>query len=110
MNVPSSAYRSSPLGTFDKQLAAIERKDGVQGSRIRKKMNEILADPYGKIRFAAGLYRGRREDRVGKYRLIFVVCKQCRAEKHIRFNNCSDCPKTPDETIVWVMIIEDHKY
>ncbi|TSA43391.1 hypothetical protein D4R54_00915 [archaeon] len=110
MSTPLSPYQSSFTPTFDKQLTTIERKDKIRGSRIRKKMSGILANPYEGISFATGIYRGRREDRAGKDRLIFVVCKQCRDEKHVKFNMCSDCHKTVDETVVWVMIIEDHKY
>lgn len=111
MSTPSSAYQSSLTHIFERQLVAIEHKDKIRGSRIREEMNEILAHPYDKIRYATGRYRGKRERRVGIDRLIFVVCKQCRDQKHAgKFNVCSDCGKTADETVVWVMIVEGHKY
>lgn len=110
MSTPLSPYQSSCVPTFEGQLAAIERRDKIRGLRIRKKMSEILANPYGNIDFGKGQWRGKRKERAGTDRLIFVVCKQCRELKHFEFNLCSDCEKTPDETVVWVTIIEGHKY
>lgn len=111
MSTQPSPYQSSFTRTFEGQLAAIERKDKVRGSRIREEMDEILASPYGNVEFGKGQWRGKRKQRIGTDRLIFVVCKQCRELKHVdKLNTCSDCGKTPDETVVWVTIIEDHKY
>jgi len=111
MSTPPSPYRSSFARTFEGQLAVIERKDKIRGSRIREKMNEILASPYDNVEFGKGQWRGKRKERTGTDRLIFVVCKQCRELKHLgKYNVCSDCGKTADETVVWVEIIDDHKY
>jgi len=110
VNKSSVVYQSSRAHVFAEQLADIERKDKIRGSRLHKAMREILASPYGKVEFGKGQYRGKRKYTVGKDRLLFVVCKQCRDLKHQIFNQCSDCDKTKDETVVWAGIIDTHKY
>jgi len=110
MSKPSVVYQDSYTPTFEKQLAAIENKDKIRAKRIREAMNEIRADPYHKIDFGKGQYRGKRKYDAGKDRVLFVVCEQCRKDGHTSINQCSDCHETKDETIVWAMIVEGHKY
>lgn len=110
MSESPSKYRYDPTPTFEKQLAAIARKSPTRAKRIEEATQTILEDPYQKIDFGKGLYLGRRKWRVGKDRVIFVVCKQCRKLGHQRYNMCGDCEETPDENVIFATIVEGHKY
>jgi len=94
--------------TFSKQLTKI--RDKLRITRIKQKTDEIIIQPYRNIEFGAGAYRGKRKDRIGEDRIIFTVCKQCRIEGHIKYNNCDNCNLIPDETVRFWEIVEGHKY
>ena len=88
----------------------MKKKSPVRAKRIESAIQEVLNGPYGDMDFGKALWRGKRKKRVGDDRITFVVCKQCRDLGHQGFNQCSDCDDTPDETVIFVSIIESHKY
>lgn len=94
--------------TFEKQLNKL--RDKIRISRIKQKTQEIAQAPYRNIDFGAGRWRGKRKETVGDDRIFFTICEQCRKEEHKKFNLCSDCETTPDNTIKFVEIVESHKY
>jgi len=95
---------------FEKQLAKLHKKDKIRAERVLKETREICAAPYDDVRFAAGQYRGKREGRAGDDRFLFVVCEQCRELQHTAINGCSACNDVKNETVIFVMMIESHKY
>ena len=110
MNKPSRTYKDKYTPTFEKQLRKLKKKSPVRAKRIKGKIQEILNVPYLHIDFGKGLWQGKRKERVGDDRITFVVCKQCRKLGHQVYNQCRDCNDTSDETVIFVSIIEDHKY
>jgi mRNA-degrading endonuclease RelE of RelBE toxin-antitoxin system len=110
MNNSFTPYERRYTPTFEKQLVKLQRKDHIRFEQVTKTIEEIRQAPCRNIDFMKGVYRGKREWRAGDDRVIFVVCKQCREEGHIRFNGCSDCSQTKDETVVYVKIVEGHNY
>jgi len=108
MSKSSQTYTKQFLPTFNKLLRKL--RDNIRIKRIQKKVDEIVTNPYRNIKFGAGKYRGKREERVGDDRIFFVICEQCRKEGHRIYNQCKDCDSTPDNMITFVEILEGHKY
>ena len=110
MTKSSPTYKDKYTPLFEKQLKKLKKKSPVRTRRIEGAIQEILNGPYQRIDFGKGLWQGKRKRRVGDDRITFVVCKQCRDLGHQMFNQCSDCDDTPDETVIFVSIIDSHKY
>lgn len=110
MNKYSLTYNDKYTPLFEKQFKKLQKKSPVRAKRIKDTIQEILRSPYQNIDFGKGLWRGKRKYRVGDDRITFVVCKQCRDLGHEAFNQCNNCDDTPDETVIFVSIIEGHKY
>mgnify|MGYP001036731255 CR=1 FL=1 len=108
MSRPSQTYIKRFLPTFNKQLRKL--RDNIRIKRIQKKVDEIVTEPYRNIKFGAGRYRGKREERVGDDRIFFAICEQCRKEGHQIYNLCGDCDTTPNNMITFIEIVEGHKY
>jgi hypothetical protein len=93
---------------FKQQIATLDIQFVNQ---IKSKISNLIDDPYHNTEFGKGQHRGRRKARLNKSdRLIFVICEECRALKHTRFNGCSDCSTTPENTIVIAYLILGHEY
>jgi len=110
MNRSSQAYEAVYLPVFQDQLQELKQKDRVRAKRIQNAVEEILGHPYQNMDFGKGRWRGKRKYYVGNDRIMFVVCGQCRKLGHKRFNQCSDCASTKDETVLFVSIIQGHEY
>lgn len=110
MSKSSVLYDAKYSTVFENQIHDLERKDKIRAKRIREEIEEIRADPFRRIDFGKGRYRGKRKRRVGDDRLIFAVCKQCREAGHRAMNGCSMCDELKDETVFFFTIIEGHKY
>jgi len=75
--------------------------------RIRKRVGQILEDPYDRTEYlgkvAGGLdLRGCRSARIGRnFRVIFVICEECRSVKECQYCFCED---RTDETVVFLTV------
>jgi mRNA-degrading endonuclease RelE of RelBE toxin-antitoxin system len=108
MSKSSQTYNKDFTETLDKQLRKL--RDPIRIKRIKQKVDEIVEDPYRDIRFAAGRWRGKREERVGDDRLIFAVCEQCREQEHERYNHCFNCENIKGNTVRFFETVDSHKY
>jgi mRNA-degrading endonuclease RelE of RelBE toxin-antitoxin system len=108
MSKSSPTYQADFTEKFEKQLRKL--RDKVRVKRINDKVLEIVAQPYRNIRFGAGRWRGKREERTGDDRLMFAVCGQCREENHRTYNNCFNCENIPDNTVRFFEVVDGHKY
>jgi hypothetical protein len=59
---------------------------------VEKAVSEIAADPYASDLLKISL-KGKRDYRVGDYRIVFAICEECRRESWVQFNRCADCKK-----------------
>jgi mRNA-degrading endonuclease RelE of RelBE toxin-antitoxin system len=108
MSKSSQIYNKRFTRTFEKQLRKI--RDVVRVKRIKEEVDEIVENPYRKIDFGAGRWRGKRKERIGDDRIMFTVCEQCKKEGHKKFNQCLDCANTPTNMVTFWEVIEGHKY
>ena len=108
MSKSSPTYNKDFTEKFEKQLKKL--RDPIRMKRIKRKVDEIVEFPYRDIRFGAGRWRGKREERVGYDRLMFAVCEQCRKEKHQLYNNCHNCQNKPNNTVRFFETVDSHKY
>ena len=75
--------------------------------RIQQRVEQILEDPYDRTerlgRVPRGLdLRGCRSARVGRnFRIIFVICEECRHIKECQYCFCAD---REDKTVVFLAI------
>ena len=75
--------------------------------RIQQRVQQILADPYDRIerlgRISGGLdLRGCRSARVDRnFRIIFVICEECR---HIKACQYCFCENREDKTVVFLTV------
>ena len=75
--------------------------------RIQRRVEQILEDPYDRTerlgRASGGLdLRGCRSARVGRnFRIIFVICEECR---HIKECQYCFCENRDDKTVVFLTV------
>jgi len=75
--------------------------------RIQRRVEQILEEPYERTerlgRVSGGLHlRGCRSARVGRnFRIIFVICEECR---HIKECQYCFCEGREDETVVFLTV------
>ena len=75
--------------------------------RIRQKVEQILADPYDRTerlgRASGGLnLRGCRSSRVDRnFRIIFVVCEECKSIKECQYCFCEE---KEDKTVIFLTV------
>jgi Txe/YoeB family toxin of Txe-Axe toxin-antitoxin module len=102
-------YIDVPLPKFEEQLSLVSSD---YKERIEAKVADLRNDPWShNSDFMKGQYRGKRHIRLdGGDRLVYVICEECRHEGHFRFNRCSDCSSTPENTFLLVNIIFGHDY
>ena len=108
MSKSSQTYSKDFTEKFAKQLRKIH--DAIRIKRINQKVDEIIDFPYRNIRYGAGRWRGKREERIGDDRIFFAICEQCRNENHQTYNACDNCKGIPNNTIRFFEIIDSHKY
>jgi mRNA-degrading endonuclease RelE of RelBE toxin-antitoxin system len=111
MNNSSLPFEPKYSPQFEKKLAKLQKKDKIRSKRVLQEIQDICNSPYSyNGRFAKGRYAGKREGRAGDDRFLFIVCKQCRELGHTAINACTTCSTTKDETVVFVQMIDSHKY
>ncbi len=100
---PARVYQPELTRLFQKN---VRRYAGLRG-QIQRHVDEILADPYsnserlGKVPKGLDL-RGCRSVRITQnFRLIFVVCEECRRVPACRYCFCDDLP---DETVIFLTV------
>jgi len=77
----------------DRFAKSLSKLDKPIRTRVIKAIDEeITVEPYRSDPLAYSL-KGKREYRVGDYRIIFAICEECRAKRFERFNGCSDCKR-----------------
>lgn len=80
-------------------------------ARVQERINDLIADPWRNTEFLKGQYRGKRKIHLNDSdRLVFVICEECRELDHYKFNRCSDCDDTPENTLVVASLILGHEY
>jgi mRNA-degrading endonuclease RelE of RelBE toxin-antitoxin system len=82
-------YRPYATERFNKSISQLDRS--VQ-ERVDKAVREIASNPYASELLKIAL-KGKRNYRIGDYRVIFAVCEECRRENWVELNGCSDCKK-----------------
>lgn len=101
-------YVPSYTPTFDDQMSTISKSLRQQ---VLDKIENLKNDPYHNTKFMKGQHKYRRKARLNDAdRLAFVICEECRELGHTRYNRCSDCATTPDNTIVIAYLILGHDY
>jgi len=105
----SGSYVPEYVPSFSDQLAELSPKSV---KTIEKKIGTLSNDPYHNTKFMKGQHKGKRKARLNDSdRLAFVICEECRKLGHDkRYNKCSDCHKTPKNTIVIAYLIFGHDY
>ncbi len=74
--------------------------------RIEKVVAQIIDDPYSRserLKFKGGFnLKGCRSARVGRnFRIIFVVCEECRKEPECEYCYCENLP---DQTVIFLTV------
>ena len=82
-------YRPYATERFNKSMSQLDRP--VQ-QRVDKAVGEITTNPYASDLLKIPL-KGKRDYRIGDYRIIFAICEECRRENWVEFNRCSECKK-----------------
>lgn len=93
----------------------LEQKNRLNSTMVKlveTKIANLRDDPFHNTRFMKGQHRGRRKARLNDSdRLAFVICEECRELGHdVRYNRCSDCADTLENTIVIAYLILGHNY
>jgi len=84
------ALQYRPFAT-DRFRESVSKLDKAIRARVDEAISkDITADPYASDLLKHFL-KGKREYRVGDYRVVFAICEECRAQKFEQFNGCKDC-------------------
>ena len=92
---------------FEEQYHSNAKRYASLRERIKKRIDQILADPYQnteQLGFPPGglNLRGCRSAHIGRnFRIIFVVCEECRREPDCQFCFCEG---RTDNTVVFLNI------
>jgi len=92
---------------YEPRFAYNLRRYAALRSQIKRRVDRVLANPYAGTEFlsddAGGLdLRGCRSAPVGSsFRIIFVVCEECRRVPECRYCFCAG---QPDNTVVFLTV------
>lgn len=98
---------SSYGAVYEKQFIRNLKRYSSLKSRIRKKTEKILDDPYRNteaLADAAGRLnlKGCRSARIDRnFRIVFVICEECRTIPDCEFCFCEDFP---NKTVVFLTV------
>jgi hypothetical protein len=70
--------------------------------RIPKALDEIRLDPYSTSKRLEGSLHTKRSMREGSFRIIFIICEECRKLSHQKENGCTFCEQMSDKTVIFV--------
>lgn len=85
--------------------------DAKSKARVQERINDLVVDPWHNTEFLKGQYKGKRKIWLNDAdRLVFVICEECRELDHYKFNLCSDCDDTAENTLVIASLIFGHEY
>ena len=76
------------------------RLDGSVRAHIDRSLPRLLDDPFHNTKTLNFPFTGKRSFRIGKCRIIFAVCGECRSHHWQEHNQCSECLSRPDRSIV----------
>lgn len=81
---------------LDKKL---KKLDNTIYRRFVKGINSLSTDPYQKSERLVGDLKSLRKHRIGKLRIEFAICEECRKLKHTTINRCVDCDDIPENAL-----------
>jgi mRNA-degrading endonuclease RelE of RelBE toxin-antitoxin system len=93
--------------SYEKHFVRNLKRYSALKTRIRKKVERILDDPFRNtetLANAAGLLnlKGCRSARIDRnFRIVFVICEECRSIPDCEFCFCEDFP---DKTVVFLTV------
>jgi mRNA-degrading endonuclease RelE of RelBE toxin-antitoxin system len=103
---------SSYGAVYEKQFVRNLQRYSSLKERIRKKAETVLDDPYRNtetLADAAGRLnlKGCRSVRIDRnFRIVFVICEECRAIPECEFCFCDDLP---DKTVIFLTVAPHDK-
>ena len=101
-------YADTYLPKFYTQLSGYNSKFV---DLVKSKIKDLMQDPYHNTELMKGQYKGKRKARINDSdRLVYVICEECEHEGFFKYNRCSDCKQTPENTLIFVSIILEHDY
>lgn len=88
---------------FAGSLRKLTKRNTILKKRVESKIKDMLNDPYHNSKELVGQFKGKRTIYVGKagYRIVYVICEECRIKSYQRFNQCIDCNKKEKEAIIF---------
>ena len=93
-------YDYRAVAHFDNKMKKF-KSSKFRFNNIIEAINTLQNNPYYNSERLDGEYKGKRKHEFrGNYRLIFVICEECRKLKHTRYNGCSNCGENKDNTLV----------
>jgi mRNA-degrading endonuclease RelE of RelBE toxin-antitoxin system len=98
-----SAYQFKPTKQFSEKFKALKSADPSGYKRISKVIERLLVNPDDADGKMHGLYNGRLKKYVGRsgYRIIYYWCELCRKENRRLKNDCDNCSKIPDHSVIF---------
>ena len=92
---------------YEEQFARNLRRYAALRTQIKRRVDRVLLDPYAGTEFLSDIggtldLRGCRSAAVGSgFRIIFVVCEECR---HVPACQYCFCEELPDTTVVFLTV------
>ena len=92
-----------PTDLFRKKLDQIRLMDPPGYKKVQRVIHRLLSDPGIADGKMTGIYNGRLKKYAGRkdYRIIYHWCQLCRKENRRRENECENCPKIPDNSVIF---------
>jgi mRNA-degrading endonuclease RelE of RelBE toxin-antitoxin system len=99
MSLP--AYKAAFTKHFERSLKSETKRDNLLKERIEQAIQEMMIEPYKDSELLHDEYSGKRRTYVGKHRILYAVCEECRKLGHEKHNRCQDCSSLAGNTIVY---------
>jgi len=90
-------YSIYEAGEFKKLFGKL---DGSVQTQINKALAKLSENPFHNSKTLNHPFLGKRSFRAGKYRIIFVICEECRMRKWQEYNQCAKCLDRTDNSVV----------
>ena len=74
--------------------------DGSVRAHVDRSLVRLAENPFHNSKTLSHPFLGKRSFRIGKHRLIFAVCEECRGRGWPDHNQCAGCRGRPDRSII----------
>lgn len=102
---PPAPYNYFYIDSFKKNLNKLTKRNSKLNKQVTDKIEDLSLDPYhNTIVLKDPKFLGKRRIWIGKYRMGFKICEECRQNGHDEAENCKECNIRDDHSLVFFFL------